>query len=37
MDIAPDLDLLTHDGTRWGMRAALADGPVVVVFYRGDW
>ena len=37
MDTAPDFDLPTHDGGRRSLQAALDLGPVVVVFYRGDW
>ena len=37
METAPALDLPTHDGRRWELRTELAEGRVVVVFYRGDW
>jgi peroxiredoxin len=37
MDTAPDFELPAHDGRPWHLRTPLASGPVLVVFYRGDW
>jgi hypothetical protein len=37
MDTAPDFELPAHDGRPWHLRTPLERGPVVVVFYRGDW
>jgi peroxiredoxin len=34
---APAIALPTADGSRWDMNGALARGPAVLVFYRGDW
>jgi hypothetical protein len=34
---APDFELPDHLVRPWGLAAALARGPVLVVFYRGDW
>ena len=34
---APDVDLVTHQGARWSLKDALASGPAVLMFYRGDW
>lgn len=34
---APDLSLPSASGATWSLAAARADGPVVLVFYRGDW
>ncbi len=34
---APDFTLLNVDGTPVSLSAALQDGPVVLVFYRGGW
>ncbi len=36
-DAAPPLDLPTTDGGRFVLGEALAKGPVIAVFYRGDW
>ena len=35
--VAPALDLATAAGGRWTLAEHLAQGPAVVVFYRGDW
>lgn len=35
--IAPDFTLEAAQGEDWVLSAALARGPVVLVFYRGDW
>lgn len=37
MDAAADFELPTHDGGSWRLSDALRGGPVLVVFYRGDW
>jgi hypothetical protein len=34
---APPLSLPAADGSRWSLADALARGPAVLVFYRGDW
>ncbi len=34
---APDFSLPTADGGRFELRRALEHGPVVAIFYRGDW
>jgi peroxiredoxin len=34
---AADFVLPDQTGREWGLRAALAQGPVLLVFYRGDW
>jgi len=34
---APALSLPSASGPAWSLAAARADGPVVLVFYRGDW
>lgn len=36
-DRAPALDLPAADGSRWSLEGALARGPAVLVFNRGDW
>jgi peroxiredoxin len=33
----PDFELPDHEGKSWRLSDQLARGPVVVVFYRGDW
>lgn len=33
----PDFELPDAQGRPWRLSTALADGPVVLVFYRGDW
>jgi hypothetical protein len=35
--VAPALSLPSASGPSWSLAAARADGPVVLVFYRGDW
>ncbi len=37
MDKAIDFELPDHDGKVWRLADYLARGPVVLVFYRGDW
>jgi hypothetical protein len=37
LTIAPDFTLPDHTGTPITLSAALADGPVLLVFYRGHW
>lgn len=34
---APSISLPTARGSRWSLEDALARGPAVLVFYRGDW
>lgn len=34
---APAMSLPATDGNRWTLKDALARGPMVLVFYRGDW
>ncbi len=34
---APGFELPNHDGTTVGLAGLTADGPAVLVFYRGDW
>lgn len=36
-EIAPDFTLVNGDGQRLQLAAALAQGVVLLVFYRGDW
>jgi peroxiredoxin len=36
-DIAPDFSLTATDGRSQTLEKALADGPVVLTFYRGSW
>ena len=36
-DPAPAFSLVAEDGTTFELTTALARGPVVAVFYRGDW
>lgn len=36
-DIAPSFELRTADGGTFRSDVALADGPLVIVFYRGYW
>ncbi len=36
-DRAPDFALTRADGTPFALSAALADGPVVLSFFRGEW
>ena len=35
--LAPDFDLESHLGGRVSLDALVADGPAVLVFYRGFW
>lgn len=35
--VAPALDVAAANGRRFGLADALANGPVVLVFYRGHW
>ena len=37
MDKAIDFELPDHEGKAWRLADHLAGGPVVLVFYRGDW
>jgi len=34
---AIDFELPDHEGEAWRLADHLAHGPVVLVFYRGDW
>lgn len=34
---APDFSLPASDGSTWRLAEALARGPVLLIFYRGDW
>lgn len=34
---APAISLPAADGSRWSLNEALARGPAVLVFNRGDW
>ena len=36
-DAAPDFELPTHTGETQKLSDALAEGPVVLMFYRGFW
>jgi peroxiredoxin len=36
-DIAPDFSLTASDGRSLSLEETLADGPVVLTFYRGSW
>jgi hypothetical protein len=35
--VAPEASLESAHGGRWVLAEALEDGPVALVFYRGDW
>jgi peroxiredoxin len=37
MDRSIDFELPDHEGKPWRLAAHLARGPVLLVFYRGDW
>ena len=37
VDNAIDFDLPDHEGKAWRLAGHLARGPVLLVFYRGDW
>lgn len=37
MDEVTDFELPDQDGRPWRLGARLARGPVLLVFYRGDW
>ncbi len=37
MDTAIDFELPDQSGSPWRLAEALARGPVLLVFYRGDW
>jgi len=36
-ELAPGFTLQTHDGERLTLNGLLANGPTVIVFYRGHW
>ncbi len=35
--MAPDFELPDQQGYPWGLSGELEPGPVVLIFYRGDW
>jgi len=37
MTSAPDFSLADDKGRPWDLASALTRGPVLLVFYRGDW
>jgi len=37
LDSATDFELPDHQGRPWRLGEKLAGGPVLLVFYRGDW
>ena len=37
MDQGPDFELPDHKGNSWRLAEHLSQGPVLLVFYRGDW
>jgi len=37
VDTATDFELPDQSGNPWRLAGAVARGPVLVVFYRGDW
>ena len=37
MEQAIDFELPDHEDRRWGLVDHLRSGPVLLVFYRGDW
>jgi peroxiredoxin len=37
MERATDFELPDHQGRPWRLGDELAEGPVLLVFYRGDW
>jgi len=37
VDRATDFELSDQEGRSWRLAAALERGPVLLVFYRGDW
>jgi hypothetical protein len=37
MERAIDFELPDHEGNTWTLAGHLARGPVLLVFYRGDW
>jgi len=36
-DHVPNFALPDHQGDMWVLAQRLQDGPVILVFYRGDW
>jgi peroxiredoxin len=34
---APDFELPDQQGYPWSLSGELEEGPVVLIFYRGDW
>jgi len=37
VDKPTDFELPDHHGRPWHLGEKLAEGPVLLVFYRGDW
>jgi peroxiredoxin len=37
METAVDFELPDQDGRPWRLATHLAQGPLLLVFYRGDW
>jgi peroxiredoxin len=37
VDKATDFELPDHQGLQWRLVDHLTEGPVLLVFYRGDW
>jgi len=37
VELAVDFQLLDDEGHEWGLFDHLKQGPIVLVFYRGDW
>jgi peroxiredoxin len=37
MDKANEFELLDEEGKPWRLADRLARGPLILVFYRGDW
>jgi peroxiredoxin len=37
MDTASDFELPDQDGNPWRLDEHLGHGPLILVFYRGDW
>jgi hypothetical protein len=33
----PDFELPAHTGEPWKLKDALKNGPLVLIYYRGDW
>ena len=37
MNSSSDFELSDQNGNRWHLADRLARGPVLLIFYRGDW